>query len=77
MNKKDTNRIMVLYRSGGISEALVTEIIIAKVLNKVPGLELEHFVVENAIRLAAELIDTFYKTEVWCPETSIINPEGD
>lgn len=65
MNKTDYNRITTLYKSGGISEALVAELFISKGLSEVPGLELEHFVIENAIKGIANAVDTFYKAEVF------------
>lgn len=65
MNKTDYNRFKSIYKSGGISETLVIELFINKGLSEVPGLELEHFVVENAIRVIADSIDTFYKVEVF------------
>ena len=64
MNKQDFNKVTTLYKSGGIAESLITEIIIRKNLSQIPGLKLELEQVDAAVRQAADQIDTFYKWEV-------------
>lgn len=64
MNKQDYNRVVALYNSGGVSESMVVEIIVNKTLSEVPGVELEHFVMQNAIKQIAAEVDTFYKMEL-------------
>ena len=62
MNKREYGSVVKLYKSGVVSEAQVTQIIIQAILNTIPGHD--SFLCETAIRIASERVDLFYKDVV-------------